>query len=228
MTSRPDHGSRPSSCRRRSAGPAAAPRAAGRSRSGRRPRAEQSAKTAAESGCGWHSQITSASGVSSATVRPLASIVCRSIGTAVLAEQPVAARLEQDTPARRRRPRVLDAVAGEGLAGADLDADVRAVQPAERVLVGHVVADEHRRRRADLVPQHVERVALVGRDHRELDDLLALGDLYVPALRRPACAFVSAASPSAGSALRTCTATLAGLTSRRRRGTRRRSRSARL
>ena len=42
----------------------------------------RSAKIAAESGFGWHSQVILASGVTSATVRPLASIECRSIGTA--------------------------------------------------------------------------------------------------------------------------------------------------
>jgi hypothetical protein len=42
----------------------------------------RSAKIADASGRGWHSQVTFASGVSSATVRPLDSIVCRSTGTA--------------------------------------------------------------------------------------------------------------------------------------------------
>jgi hypothetical protein len=42
----------------------------------------RSAKTAEESGLGWHSQVTLASGVSSATVRPLDSIECRSMDTA--------------------------------------------------------------------------------------------------------------------------------------------------
>jgi len=42
----------------------------------------RSAKTAAESGLGWHSQVIFASGATSATVRPLLSSECRSIGTA--------------------------------------------------------------------------------------------------------------------------------------------------
>ena len=41
-----------------------------------------SAKIAAESGRGWQSHVTLASGASSATVEPFESIECRSIGTA--------------------------------------------------------------------------------------------------------------------------------------------------
>ena len=134
-------------------------------------------------------------------------------GRGMPTEKPGAAALEQEVQRERDVLGRLDPVVGQRVAVADLDADVRAVQPAKRLLVGHVVAEEHRGRRALLVAQDVERLALVGLDHRELQHCLALGDLGVPRLRGRACAFFSASSASAGSALRTCSAMLAGLIS---------------
>ncbi len=89
--------------------------------------------------------------------------------------------------------------------------------PAERLLVGDVVAEEHHRRRLVLVAQDVDRLALVGGDHRELEHGLALGQLRrprpvprrVPRRARPPA--------SAGSALRTCRADACGLRVRRSR-----------
>ena len=99
------------------------------------------------------------------------------------AKEPGAAPIEQTFQHGGHLFWRLDAIAGKGFAVADLDADVGSVQPAKRLLVGDVVADEHRRRCALLVPQDVERLALVGLDHRELQYRLAMGDLCVPVLR---------------------------------------------
>ena len=96
---------------------------------------------------GWHSQVTLASGVSSATVRPLASIECRSIGTA----RSPNSQLRRVSSSSAEHPGGVAAARRPGSAarvspGADLDPDVRAVQVGERVLVGDVVAEEQRPR----------------------------------------------------------------------------------
>ena len=104
-------------------------------------------------------------------------------GRRMPAEKPGAAALEQEVQRERDVLGRLDPVVGQRLAVADLDADVGAVQPAKRLLVGHVVAEEHGGRRALLVAQDVEGLTLVGLDHRELQHRLALGDLGVPRLR---------------------------------------------
>ena len=98
-------------------------------------------------------------------------------------EQPRAAALEQEGQRQRDVLGRLDPVVGQRVPGADLDADVGTVQPPKCLLVGHVVAEEDRGGRALLVPQDVERLALVGLNHRELQHRLALGDLGIPRLR---------------------------------------------
>ena len=92
-----------------------------------------------------------------------------------LAVEPVAALLQQEAEHQGDVHGVGHAERGEGLAVADLDAQVRAGQPGERLLVGDVVAEEDRRRGADLVAQDVQRAALVRLDDRQLDHLLAVG-----------------------------------------------------
>ncbi len=73
---------------------------------------------------------------------------------------------------------VADAVGRAGRAGPDAHADVRAMKMRKRILIGHVVAQEEDRGGPQLVAQLVERVALVGGDHRQVDDRLALGGLH--------------------------------------------------
>ena len=92
----------------------------------------RSAKIAAESGLGWHSQLTLASGVSSATVRPLASIECRSIGTARSPKSQCRRVSSSSAERAGRLDRLGHPVVGLGLAGADLDAEVGAVQVGRR------------------------------------------------------------------------------------------------
>ena len=69
-----------------------------------------------------------------------------------LAVEPVPPGLQQQRQYPDRVDRLGDPVPGPGLAVADLDADVRPVQVGERVLVGHVVADEQHRTGAELHP----------------------------------------------------------------------------
>ena len=103
------------------------------------------------------------------------------------AEKPCAATLEKEVQRERHVLGGLDPVVGQRVAGADLDADVGSVQPAKRLLVGYVVAEEHGGGRALLVTQDVEGLTLVGLDHRELQHGLTLGDLGVPRLRGGVC-----------------------------------------
>ena len=74
-----------------------------------------------------------------------------------LAVEPVAPGLRARARAPARRPPGRPpGNARRGLAGPDLDADVRAVQLGERVLVGHVVAEEQHRARGELHAQRVD------------------------------------------------------------------------
>ena len=105
----------PAGLHRHRAGPVALARAACRRPVGRAHREVAgrvaaragAAKMAEESGLGWHSQVTVASGASSATVRPLASIGVPLDGYRVLAEEPLAPGLQQQRqyPGRRRSAR---------------------------------------------------------------------------------------------------------------------------
>ena len=97
----------------------------------------------------------------------------------VLSVEPRAARLEEAGEDPHRVDRVVDAVGGKRLAGADLDADVRAVQLSERVLVGDVVAEVEHRARARLRAERVQGRALVGREERQLGDVLPVRDVDV-------------------------------------------------
>ncbi len=100
------------------------------------------------------------------------------------ARQPFAAALDQARQQARDVVGAIDAELGERRAAADLDAEIGSGEAAERVLVGHVVADEDRGRGADLVADRIERVALVGLDDGELDHLLALAGMHARQPRR--------------------------------------------
>ena len=69
-----------------------------------------------------------------------------------LAVQPVPPRLQQGGEHPDGIQRLGHPVPGLRLARPDLDADVRPVQVGERVLVGHVVADEQHRTGSELHP----------------------------------------------------------------------------
>ena len=96
----------------------------------------------------------------------------------VRTRQPFAAGLDQSREQPRDVVRPVDPLRRERRPETDLDAEVGAREAAEGVLVGHVVADEDRGRRPDLVAERVERVALVGLDDRQLDDLLASARMH--------------------------------------------------
>jgi len=98
--------------------------------------------------------------------------------------QPGAAFLEQEGQRAGDGLGAVHPVLGQALALAHLDADIGPRQHAERLLVGHVVAEEHRRRRALLVADGVQGGALVGLDDGQFDDRLALGDLHPDPARR--------------------------------------------
>ena len=133
-----------------------------------------SAKSGALSGRGWHSHVTRASGVKSATVLPSESIAWRSIGTALAPASHSRRVSSSRASSRATSSGPSHAQLGEGGARADLDAEIGPGQAAERILVGDVVAHEDRRRGPDLVAQRIEREALVGLDDGELDHALAL------------------------------------------------------
>ena len=88
----------------------------------------------------------------------------------------------------REQPRdilgAVDALRRERRARADLDAQIGPRQAAEGILVGDVVPHEDRGRRPDLMADRVERVALVGVDDCQLDDLLALARMHAGQPRR--------------------------------------------
>ena len=93
-----------------------------------------------------------------------------------LAEQPPAAALGEEGQHPYPGFRVIHPEVRPGVAGqSDLDADVRALQVRERVLVGRVVAEEDDRAGRLLGAQLVDGGALVGGHHRQFDDLLAGG-----------------------------------------------------
>ena len=68
----------------------------------------------------------------------------------------------------------------------DLHPDVGSGEPGEAALVGDVVAHEECRAGTGLVPQHVDRVALVALDDRQLEHLVALGHVHTVHVSRPA------------------------------------------
>jgi hypothetical protein len=96
-----------------------------------------------------------------------------------LAEEPGAADLEQEAEHAGRLDRLGHPVRGPGRARPDLDAHVGAVQPRERPLVGHAVADHQRGARRHLGAQLVDGRALVGGEDGELHHLLAIGDRHL-------------------------------------------------
>ena len=97
----------------------------------------------------------------------------RSVGTG----KPRTTLVEQERQSSSDILGAVDAIVGDGVPAADLDSDVRPLQPAERLFVGHVVPDEDGSGSAVLMADQVECVALVGGDDRQLDHRLTLGDL---------------------------------------------------
>ena len=95
------------------------------------------------------------------------------------AVQPGAAGFEHECEHADGLLRIFDGERRRGVSEPDLDAEVGAVQLAERVLVGHVVTEEHDGARRDLHAQRVDGGALVRGDHGQLDDLLAVGHVDV-------------------------------------------------
>ncbi len=71
-----------------------------------------------------------------------------------------------------------DPVGGQRAARPHLDPQVRTGQPDEHLLGAHVIADEDGRRGAAGAPQRLQRLALVGPDHRELEHRITVGGLY--------------------------------------------------
>src|SRR5690554_5283911 len=61
---------------------------------------------------------------------------------------------------------------------ADLDRDVRPAQRRKRILIRYVIAEKNDCRRADEMPNALQRIALVGLHDAQLDDLLALFDMH--------------------------------------------------
>ncbi len=102
-----------------------------------------------------------------------------------LAVQPGAPGLQHEGESPDGGGRILDPEGGRGFARPDLDAQIGTVQPVERVLVGHVVAEEHHGARGELHAQRVDRGALVRGDHGQLDDRLAVRDVDVRPGFRP-------------------------------------------
>ena len=128
-----------------------------------------SAKMAAESGRGWHSQVTLASGAEQRHRRPVREHRVTLDRNRVVAVEPVPAHLEHEAEHAHGVDRLLDAVAREGLADADLDSDVRPVQPGERVLVGDVVTQVEDGAGRRLSAERRHGGALVGGEERKLD-----------------------------------------------------------
>ena len=91
--------------------------------------------------------------------------------------QPIAAFFDQERECGGDLLGVVDPVGRQGVTLADLDAEIRPVQAAERFFVGDVVAEEDRGAGTGLVAQDVERLSLVGDDDGEFDHRLAFGDL---------------------------------------------------
>ena len=102
------------------------------------------------------------------------------------ATEPLAAELGQQCEQLGDRVGIGNAVRGCGGAFADLDTDVGPAEGAEAILVGHVVAEEDNRRRADLVADRLQRRAFVGLDDGHLDDVVAGPGEDVVAARWPA------------------------------------------
>ena len=98
-------------------------------------------------------------------------------GRSVGAGKPRTTLVEQECQSGSDVLGAVDAIVGDGVPAADLDSDVRPLKPAERLFVGHVVADEDGSGCAVLMANQVECVALVGGDDSQLDHRFALGDL---------------------------------------------------
>ena len=130
------------------------------------------------SGRGWQSQVTRASGVTSATVLPSASSAWRSIGTAFapashsrrLSCRRASSRATSSGPSTRWVANVGPRPTLMPRSG-----------PVSRLKASSSVRSSPTKIAAvapDLVAQGVERVALVGLDDRQLDDLLALARVH--------------------------------------------------
>ena len=101
-----------------------------------------------------------------------------------LAVEPRAPRGEDKAESASGGQWVADAIGRGGRARADLDTDIRTAQLAERVLVCHVVAEEQHGACGQLHAQRVERGALVGRQHGQLDDRLSGRHIHLGPGRR--------------------------------------------
>ena len=104
----------------------------------------------------------------------------------VIAVEPVPAQLEHEAEHPHRVDRLVDVIRRKRLAGPDLDPEVRPVELGECVLVRDVVPEEEDGAGRRLHAQRGDGRTLVGREERELDDLLAVGDVDVRPGRRPA------------------------------------------
>jgi hypothetical protein len=141
-----------------------------------------SANTAEESIRGAQYQVTRASGVTMAAVGQHRVVGDRH---RLRAGDPLGAELGELGEGEGHAGGVVDAEAGQCLVRADLHPDVGPAQGGEGVLVGRAVAEEEDGRRPDPVAQRLQRPALVGVDHQQLDGLVAVMGVDAVQRRRP-------------------------------------------
>ena len=176
----------------------------------------RSAKIAAESGRGWQSQVTLRVGGEQGDGRAVGQHRVPLDRHRALAVEPVPPGLQQEAEDAHRVDRVGDAVGGLRLAGADLDADVRARASWANAFSSVTSSPRKSTALADACVRSASTaVPLSVATTDSSIDLLAVRDVDVGPGGRAVCDRVERLLATSGSAPRVCTATLAGFVSSR-------------